>query len=102
MKPLNKILILFLLFIFNLIIYYYLAENAIITPTFKEIKTTLLTSFIAIPIISLLPALFIYLLRLNIQKKIVTYKNVYLKIYLNTSIAVYTTMLFIGVFLYFK
>ncbi|MBA82681.1 MAG: hypothetical protein CMF36_16245 [Leeuwenhoekiella sp.] len=102
MSPIKKFLITFVLVILNFLVYYYLTELNAINPTFQEIASLLTVSFMVIPIFSLLPALFVFLLRLTFHKRDVFFKKIYLNLYLNISIALYATMMAIGILLYFK
>lgn len=102
MTPIKKFLLIFVLVTLNFLVYYYLTEIDAINLTYQEIVTVLTVSLIAIPIVSLLPALFIFLLRLKFQKTDAFFKKIYLNLFLNTSIAFYASMMGIGVLLYFK
>ncbi len=98
----KKILLIIILIALNFISYYSLTEKIGINATYDEISTSLIASIIVIPLFSLFPAIFIYLLKLNIQKTFVPFKKIYLNLYLNLSLGFYSIMILIAVLTYFK
>lgn len=98
----KKVILLVVLVTLNFIIYHYLTEHIGINATYEEISLSLIASIISIPLFSTIPALFIYLLKLNLQKVFIPYKKIYLNLYLNVSIALYSIMLLVALLVYLK
>ena len=88
--------------VLNFIIYYHLTEDIGINATFEEISMTLIASIIVISLLSLVPAIVIYYLKMYMKKVFVPFKKIYLNLYLNISLAFYGIMILIGIMTYFK
>lgn len=89
------------LLIINFVIYY-LISNKEVEFTFEEISISLVATIIAFPILTVIPALFIYILKLYVQRVFIPFKNIYLKLLLNLLIAIYSILIVVAILIYFR
>ncbi len=93
----KKTILIILLIILNFGIFYYLTKYGEVGVAYGEMVNILIASMIAIPFVSLIPACFIYILKLKLQRIFIPFKKIYLNFYFRCSVIFYTILLIVAI-----
>lgn len=91
----KRLIFVFVLILLNFLMFNYLANHFMLSFTFDKMAMTLLLSFLAISIMCLIVSSFKYILKFYIEKAEVTFSSIYVDLYLDTSITIYSLLILV-------
>ncbi len=81
------------LILLNFLVFNYLTNHFVSKFTYDKMILTYLVSFIAISVICFFISSCKYILKLYVEKSLISFKSIYFDLYLNVSIAIYIVLI---------